>query len=250
MTYKLYYLFIAVLLITACSDDDSESVEYITVYSHLDSSEPLVLNSVADLSSYTDLVIDVKDLDIVVAEYDWEWEGFIITPLKRGKTTVTVSEKGKLKWNITAIVEYEGEGIWTIEDSKIIVQCDSDIKDIIEQDLLEKSLFYDFESKSFYTDFYCQSDYPQLAGAGKCRDLYYDFMKETKEYVFTMRSTGEEYRYKFSLQYKSGLGVVPQHKIGIYSKDRTVEYKEKYPDKNIVKVSEEYKVECKIDKLP
>ena len=61
MTYKLYYLFIAVLLITACSDDDSERVEFITVYSHLDSSEPLVLNSAANLSSYTDLVIDVKD---------------------------------------------------------------------------------------------------------------------------------------------------------------------------------------------
>ena len=172
MTHRYYYLLIAVLLFTfGCSDDDSESVEYITVYSHLDSGEPLVLNSVADLSSYTDLVIDIKDLDIVVAEYDWEWEGFIITPLKRGETTVTVSEKGKLKWNITVLVEYEGEGIWEIKDSKIIVQCDPDVKDIIEQDLLEKSLFYDFESKSFYTKFYCKSDYPHLIGAGKNRDL-------------------------------------------------------------------------------
>ena len=87
-------------------------------------------------------------------------------------------------------------------------------------------------------------------GLEKTETYYYDFMKETKEYVFTMRRTGEEYRYKFSLQHKSNLGIVPQHKIGIYSKDRTAEYKEKYPDKNIVKVSEEYKVECKIDKLP
>lgn len=50
--------------------------------------------------------------------------------------------------------------------------------------------------------------------------------------------------YKFALHYKSKVGVKPQAKIGTYYIDRTKEYKEKYPDKNILKVTEEQKVKC------
>ena len=56
-----------------------------------------MLNSIADLSGYIDLEINISDLSIATAQYDWEGEGFIITPIKEGTTIVTVREKNRLR---------------------------------------------------------------------------------------------------------------------------------------------------------
>lgn len=241
--------FILSIGLIGCSDDDSDDVQEFKVYSHLGSGKPTVLNSIADLSGYIDLEINVSDLSIATAQYDWEGEGFIITPIKEGTTIVTVKEKNSLKYKIKVIVEYEGAGNWHIEDSKITVQSDADIKEIIEQDMLERSLFYDQNQKLLYFTLSFENEYAILRGNAKEKSTIYRFIKETQEYEFTTKSGVEKYQYKFSLQSKSDIGVKPQQKSGTYSIDRTKEYQEKYPDKNIKKVIEEQKVKCIYNEL-
>lgn len=241
--------FILSIGLIGCSDDDSDDVQEIKIYSHLGSGKPTVLNSIADLSGYIDLEINVSDLSIATAQYDWEGEGFIITPIKEGTTIVTVKEKNRLKYKIKVIVEYEGAGNWHIEDSKITIQSDADIKEIIEQDMLERSLFYDQNQKSLYFTLSFENEYAILRGNAKEKSTIYRFIKETQEYEFTTKSGEEKYLYKFSLQSKSDVGVKPQQKSGTYSIDRTKEYQEKYPDKNIKKVIEEQKVKCVYNEL-
>lgn len=241
-----FYLLFFVLPIglVGCSDDDSDDASEFTVYSHLDSGKPTVLNSIADLSGYIDLEIDISDLSVATAQYDWEGEGFIITPIKEGTSIVTIKEKNRLKYKIKVVVEYEGAGNWEIKDSKITVQSDADVKKKIEQDILENSLFYNQIENSFYSRLSFENEYAILRGNPN-KSTIYKFIEETQEYEFTVKPSEEvKYRYKFSLESKSDVGVKPQHKIGTYYIDRTKEYQEKYPDKNISKVTEEQKVEC------
>lgn len=248
---KIFYLLFIILSIglIGCSDDDSDDVQEIKVYSHLGSGKPTVLNSIADLSGYIDLEINITDLSIATAQYDWEGEGFSITPIKEGTTTVTIREKNRLKYKIKVVVEYEGAGNWKLKNSKITVEGDPDVKETIEQDMLERSLFYNQKEKSFYDNLSFENESAILRGNPNKYTIY-KFIDETQEYEFTVKtSEAVAYRYKFSLESKTDVGVKPQHKIGTYYIDRTKEYQEKYPDKNISKVIEEQKVECIYNEL-
>lgn len=161
------------------------------------------------------------------------------------KNDDSVKNKNSLKYKIKVVVEYEGAGNWNINKSKIKVQSDADIKNIIEQDMLENSLFYDQKEKSLYASFFFGNKYARLVSiVNKSKYTIYKFIKETQDYEFTLKSGEEKYLYKFTLQHKSDVGVNPQHKIGTYAIDKTKEYQEKYPDKNIQKVTEEQIVEC------
>ncbi len=250
MRKKYFILFLNLAIgIIGCSDNDSDNVSQYTVYSHLDSSKPTVLNSIADLSGFIELTINISDLSVATAQYNWEGEGFIITPIKEGTTIITVKEKNKLKYRIKVIVEYEGVGNWNLRGSKIIVQSDIDIKSSIEQDMLERSLFYNKKEESLYDNFFFENEYARLNTGNDSKYTTYRFIKEMQEYEFTLKSSNEKYQYKFNLKFKSDVGVKPQNKIGTYSIDRTKEYQEKYPGKYIEKVIEEQNVECIYNEL-
>lgn len=244
---KIFTLLLLSLCLVGCADDDSGEMQEFTVYSHLDSGEPTVLNSIADLSSYIDLYIDVSDPDIAIASYDWEGEGFIITPLKEGRTIVTVREKHKLKYKIKVVVEYEGAGNWELGSSKIIVDSDADIKETIEQDVLKNSLFYNYKENSLYASFFFENEYARLVPreSSEGQSTIYRFIKETQHYEFSLVKPRErKYLYQFDLHFKSPVGIMPQHKIGSFCIDKTKEYQEKYPDKNVWRVTEQQYVEC------
>jgi hypothetical protein len=241
--------FILFVCLIGCSDDDFDNTQEFTVYSHLDSGKPTLLNRIVDLSSYIDLDINISDLSVATAEYDWEGDDFLITPIKEGVTIVTVKEKNVLKYRIKIVVEYEGAGNWNINDSKITVQSDDDIKETIEQDMLERSLFYNQKEGLFYNNLFFENKHGRLISIMNdldIKDRYttYKFINETQDYEFIVKLSEERYLYKFTLHYKSDVGVKPQHKIGTYYIDRTKEYQEKYPDKNILEVKEEQSVEC------
>lgn len=244
---KFFLISILSFSLLACSKYYSEEVQEFTVYSHLDSGEPTVLNKIADLSHYIDLEIDISDLRVATAKYDWEGEGFIINPIKEGTTIVTVKEKNRLKYKIKVVVEYEGAGNWDIGNSKIIVESDPDIKEIIEQDVLKNSLFYDYKENSLYASFFFENDRARLVSliSGDSKTTHYKFIKETQDYEFSLeKPLDRKYLYKFTLHYESDMGIMPYHKIGSYSVDKTKEYQEKYPDKNVWRVTEQQYVEC------
>jgi hypothetical protein len=234
-------------MLVACNDEDFEEEKRYTIYCHLDSNEHLMLNDIADLSNYMDLDIDVVDIDIALAQYDWESQRFIIIPLKLGNTIVTVKEKNRLKYKIELIVEYEGVGNWDIKTAKHTVICDATIKEEIEYDLLNRCLFYNSEINDFCKRIYFENSRCRLLDInGNEKPLNFSFINLTKEYEFSDRKTDSEKQlYTFSIQYKSDIGVYPQHKIGTYYIDRTTEYRAKYPEKNISRILEEYKVECR-----
>jgi len=245
-TFFFLPILLASILLVACNKEDFEEERQFTIYCHLDSNEHLVLNDIANLSNHVDLDIGIADIDIASVRYERENKGLIITPLKIGHTIVTVKEKNKLKYKIDIIVEYEGVGNWDIKETKHTVICDVSIKEEIEHGLLNRCLFYNSETNAFYQSLYFENSRCRLLdNNGNERALNFSFINPTKEYEFSDRKTdGEKQLYTFSLQYKSDIGVIPQHKIGIYSIDRTTEYKAKYPKKNISRVLEEYKVEC------
>lgn len=242
----LFQILLASFLFVACNDEDIEEERHYTVYCHLDSNEHLVLNNIADLSNYVDLDIDVADIDIALAKYDWENKEFVIIPLKLGSTVVTVKEKNKIKYKIDLIVEYEGVGNWDIKEARHAVVCDATIKEEIEYDLLNRCLFYNSATNAFYENLYFENSRCRLLDInGNERALNFSFVNLTKEYEFSDKKTDKKKQlYTFSLQSKSDIGIIPQHKIGIYYIDRTTEYRAKYPERNISKVLEEYKVEC------
>lgn len=247
---KVYSILLILLSVnlTGCADDDSDDVQEFTVYSHLGSAEPTVLNRIADLSRSFDLEITVSDRSVATAQFDRDGIGFTITPIKEGKTNLTVKEKNRLKYIINVVVEYEGAGNWHINDFKITVQCDAGIKEAIEQDVQKQSLFYNQNENARYSYFYYETNKEIKLGGNTSafakKYFVYKFLEETQSYEFTEKSGEKKYLYTFTLKTKSDVGIIPQHKVGIYATDRTKEYQEKYPDKNIYKVIEEQEVEC------
>jgi len=247
---KLFCILLALLSIglIGCSDNDNDNVQEFRVYSHLEADSPTRLNSIANLSSYIDLEVNASDTSIAVPDYTRETNNFIIIPKKIGTTIVTVKEKNKLIYKINVIVEYEGAGNWDIKESKITIDSDADIKDEIEQDVLKHSLFFDKKSNSFFTKFFVEyRGLANLSNMGNNKKyLTYRFIKNTREYEFTPKKNDEEqYLYKFEPLFMSEVGSVgSQHKIGIYYVDKTQEYKKKFPNRNVTKVTEEQKVEC------
>lgn len=245
-TIYFYFLLLTILFI-ACNDDNSNDTKEYKVYAHLDSKEPLVLNNIIEPTTYTNPNIDVDNPDIATARYDQKERRIVVTPLKIGRTTITVKKKKKKTYKIDVIVEYEGTGSWTFKKAEHIVVCDADIKEEIELDLRDNCIFYSKRINDFYHNL--SFEYNNLCRLsdwkGNIETIHFSFNDSTKQYEFSKWGTAnEKHSYTFFLQDKSDVGVTTQYKKGIYSTDRTKEYQEKYPDKSIIKVVEEYSVSC------
>lgn len=244
--FKLLLPILACSLFLACNDnDDDNERKQFTIYSHLDSDKPTILNEVADLSNYIDLSIETKDNEIATAKY-YAGKGFIVNALKEGNTIITVKEKDKIKYEIKVIVEYNGSGDWDIVNTTRTIICDADLKDIIEQD----SPFYDNQNKSYYNFISIGKGKVNFVDINFNKKLLdFNYSKLNKEYVFSdSQNKDVKLAYSFCLLFVSNVGIIPQHKRGIFWIDRTKEYQDKYPDKNIRKITEEYRVECWYDK--
>lgn len=235
-------------LLVGCDNSENDDATKYTIYIPIDGEEYINLSGIADLSNYIDLDITINDLDVASADYIWEENMFYVIPKKTGKTTMTVKEKNRVKYIFDVIIDYNANGNWILGKREITIECDADIKEKVEKDLNEKSLFFNTDTNKLYYSFAFQwNTCKVVSNSDDFSDLFLEFQYDetNKFYIFnSIRDKGVTNSIKFNLIHTANLGDPSLNKQGVFISDFTDELKVKYPNNNIIKVIERVEGEC------